>query len=1153
MKSFWQVRARGLGAFLALVSGTMVGLAATSAGLARPDAPPVYVRKGTWAETMEATRANYLRTATAKTAEPLPTSFQPYDSGPIAGSASARHVSLNVAGLKVLRLMATCEKAVANCNIWGEPRLFTRDGTETRLTQLKPTLQVVGWGQVLVNTNWQGHPLRIGDRTLAFGFWVHANSELQFALEGKYERFEVYAGEDWERTNGMARFQVLSEGPAALPAFWGDLSRDFPVEAGWFLSAAGNNDLAAWFAKRDAATVELNILGRFLDRFSPADRTFRDDLSSLAEAKAPPGDKRWLDLCARVNRYGECAALLNRSGTMEERASWKTELAALAAAKVAPDDPRWLNLRSRAMQCEEIESQFESLRQDLVQRAKFAKLAPETFRADSLILDSDRDPADVVVRRTAALLADLKSGSAAPKLGALEKQFAALQKTSVATAVTNAPARRALFDDACKLRRQIAFSNPLLNFDQLLFLKRHRAIFQHMCDQFYGICAAPGGGLYVLSDPFGANPQVRDVLAKSTVENGRLQGQQLSGGPVVPPKLSYDGVGHLKGENAQGGSFLSPSLSYDGKTILFAYVECQGDKDHRDHTDATRGHWDERRSYHIFKVNADGSHLRQITDGTWNDFDPCWLPNGRVAFITERRGGYLRCGRVCPLYNLYDMAADGSDMNCLSFHESNEWHPTVTHDGRIIYTRWDYVDRYGCTAHAPWFTKLDGTDARALHGNYSVRSARPDMELNVRAIPGSTKYIATAAPHHGQAFGSLVVIDPQVADDDGMGPIKRFTPEVAFPETQAGREVYGTAWPLSEDYHLCVYDADMQYSTGKKRGPGNYGIYLVDSFGNKELIYRDPAIGCLSPVPLRPTALPTVAVANSLAATKTESVSPGHTGEATMAVVNAYDSLLPWPAGTKIKEIRIFQVLPMSVPSGAPPHNTGKRIAGAEDSVVPARWVLGTVPVEADGSAHFKVPAYRELFFQAIDERGLAIQSMRSATYVRQGERLVCQGCHEPKSHASAPPATVPLALRRAPSTPQPDVDGSNPFSYPRLVQPVLDRNCVKCHEENQAKKAPNLAREPIQNKWFASYNSLIKYGFTSYGGGYRTIPGKFGARASKLVEMLDKGHHDVKLAAEDFHRLTLWLDSASMFYGVFEKEGGESQLAGGIPKPTLE
>jgi hypothetical protein len=500
------------------------------------------------------------------------------------------------------------------------------------------------------------------------------------------------------------------------------------------------------------------------------------------------------------------------------------------------------------------------------------------------------------------------------------------------------------------------------------------------------------------------------------------------------------------------------------------------------------------------------------------------------------------------------MNPDGTGINALSFHETNEWNPSVTHDGRIIYTRWDYVDRHGCTAHHPWITSLDGTDSRALHGNFSPRQLRPDMELATRAVPNSHKYLALAAPHHGQAFGSIILIDPHIVDDDAMAPVKRVTPEVGFPESQAGREVYGTPQPLSEDYYLAVYSSDMNRPGSKKHGRGDYGIYLVDAFGNKELIYRDPDIGCFNPLPLRPTAPPPITLAPSTAALKSAAkpVSPGDPGEATLSVINVYDSIKSWPEGTKIKSLRILQVLPMPVPSGSPPHETGKRIAEAGDSVVPVRWVLGTVPVEEDGSAHFKVPANREMFFQALDDRGLAVQSMRSATYLRDGEKLVCQGCHEPKHRTMAMPKAIPLAMQRDPSTPKADVDGSNPFSYPRLVQPVLDKNCVKCHAESP-KKPANLAKDPIKNKWYASYNSLVDYGFISYHDGYRTTPGKFGAKASRLFQLLQKGHYDVKLSEEDLHRLTLWIDCSTMFYGVYEKEGGEVQLTGGLAKPTLE
>ena len=793
---------------------------------------------------------------------------------------------------------------------------------------------------------------------------------------------------------------------------------------------------------------------------------------------------------------------------------------------------------SRAMG--EADMEHAALVRDIQNRAHFDGIAHQVHHEQALILAADRDPLDVVLRRTAALAADLKQMAAAPDIAALEKRLGELRSAAEKTDVKDAPARLELFKEVRKVRRKLAFSNPLLNFDEILFITRHRPGFNHMCDQYYGINAKPGGGLYVLADPFGPEPTVRDVLADAVVPAGRLSGQKLD-----------------------SGSFVSPDLSYDARQIAFAYVECRGDRAHRFHTDETKGHWDEGWSYHVFRVNVDGTGLSQLTDGTFNDFDPCWLPNGRLAFITERRGGYLRCGRVCPTYTLYDMKPDGNDIRCLSFHETNEWHPSVTHDGRIIYTRWDYIDRFGCTAHHPWITTLDGRDSRAVHGNFAPRRSRPDMELDIRAIPQSNKFAATAAPHHGQAFGSIVLFDPRVVDDDKMAPVSRFTPEVKFPESQGGAQVYGTPWPLSEDYQLCVYDANMRPGMGRQgRGHlrGNYGIYLIDAFGNKELIYRDPEIACQSPIPLRPRSTPalmpkfTEEVANNNADLGRPVVGSKQPAEGTIVVINAYDSLMPWPEGTKITALRVLQVLPMSVPSGRPPHETGKRLPSAGDSVVPCRYVLGTVPVEKDGSAHFKVPAQKEIFFQALDEKGLAVQSMRSATYLQAGERLVCQGCHERKNRAPQIPTSIPLALQREPSRLKPDVDGSNPFSYPRLVQPVLDRHCVKCHEEKKADKAPNLAREPIQRNWYASYVTLVpKFAFNNYGNGLRTIPGQFGAHASKLYEILQKDHYKVKLSEEEMHRITLWLDCTSMFYGVYEKEGGQAQLRGELARPTLE
>ena len=200
--------------------------------------------------------------------------------------------------------------------------------------------------------------------------------------------------------------------------------------------------------------------------------------------------------------------------------------------------------------------------------------------------------------------------------------------------------------------------------------------------------------------------------------------------------------------------------------------------------------WSPTASYHIFKIAADGTNLVQLTDGPWDDFDPCFLPGGRVALISERRGGYLRCGRCCPTYTLFSMEADGSDLLCLSYHETHEWQPSVDNNGMIVYTRWDYVDRDSDIAHHLWTCYPDGRDPRAWHGNYPRRrESRPWIEQNIRAIPGSQKYVATAAAHHGHAFGSLVLVDPRVPDDGAMSQLTRLTPEVAV--SRVGRQAGG--------------------------------------------------------------------------------------------------------------------------------------------------------------------------------------------------------------------------------------------------------------------------------------------------------------------------------------------------------------------------
>ena len=700
-------------------------------------------------------------------------------------------------------------------------------------------------------------------------------------------------------------------------------------------------------------------------------------------------------------------------------------------------------------------------------------------------------------------------------------------------------ARREIYFEARRLLRRIVFCNPLLDFDRLLFLKRHRGSLSHICDQYYGFTAVPGGGLFVLSDPFGDEPKLANLLGDSVVTNGHMAGKRL-----VP------------------GSFLSPEVSYDGRRILFA---CSANKEPMRTWDevwppskGTR-EWNATNCYHVFQVNADGTGLTQLTDGPWDDFDPCFLPSGRIAFISERRGGYVRCGiRACRNFNLCSMKPDGSDIRLLSYFDTNEWHPSVNNEGMLVFTRWDYIDRNTQIAHHLWTCYPDGRDARAPHGNYPMRRGdRPWSELSIRAIPGSRKYVATAAPHHGYAFGSLVLIDLEKLDDDSNSQITRLTPEVPFPEAEGpirANEVYGTPWPLSEEDFLCAYDPQTN----------NHGIYWIDCYGNKELIYRDPSISSLSPIPLRPRHMPPVlpeeAEPLTIAEHEANTARPS-----TIALMNVYDSDFDWPEKTEITHLRVLQVLPKSTPSRNTP-----RIGFAEQTN--ARAVLGTVPVESDGSAHFEVPPGRLIYFQALDSRGMAVQSMRTATYVQAGERLTCQGCHERRHTPPSGPTEIPLALRRLPSKLEPDVEGSNPFNYVRLVQPVLDRNCVACHQEEKAldltgeieyRPCPRDSHKQVC--YTRSYNNLAEdYGFCFHAhsateianvdmvqrAAGRTIAGKFGARAARLMQYLDEGHYGVKLSDEDLHRVILWLDCNSEFLGAYEEP--EAQARGELIRPAL-
>ena len=703
-----------------------------------------------------------------------------------------------------------------------------------------------------------------------------------------------------------------------------------------------------------------------------------------------------------------------------------------------------------------------------------------------------------------------------------------------------------LYMEARKLKRDIVRCNPhLAKLDKLLFIKKHDATnipFLHMCDQFYGFSAIPGGGLYVLENPLDDEPQLVDLLEHSVVEQGRMKGRKL-----------------------QGGAFLSPEVSFDGQTIYFAWCEAKpSDKSWLNEKSVDYYHeWSETTCYHIFRCNTDGSGLVQLTNGSVNDFDPCELPDGRIAFISERRGGFLRCGRYCPTYTLFSMEPDGSDIVCLSFHETHEWQPSVDNNGMIVYTRWDYVDRDTNIAHHIWTCFPDGRDPRSFHGNYpDKRELRPWMEMDIRAIPDSHRYVAVTGAHHGHAFGSLVLIDRRLGDDGAMSQLTRLTPETPFPEAERNPTdpfmIYGTPWPFSEEDYLCVYDANAK----------NRGIYWIDAAGNKELIYRDPTISAHSPIPLAARPKPLIIPPQTTQMARYRNA--GETGNepATVGIANIYQSDFDWPMvdgePVKITALRVMQLFAKSTPV---PDDPQIGIAAQTN----ARGVLGTVPVEEDGSAYFEVPFGKPIYFQALDEQGRAVQSMRSVTYLHPGEQLTCIGCHENKRNNQQERTSTALAFQRPASPLQPDVSGSYPLNFVQLVQPVLDSHCVHCHGEEDSPFAVGLSTKhefdlqgiaDASSGWTRSYQSLAKnYGFyyhTTNGsindplhGGTRTTAGQFGALAAPLQPFLTPQHYGVELSPEERYRVNLWLDANSVFYGTYENPRIQAQ--GKTVFPSLE
>lgn len=717
-----------------------------------------------------------------------------------------------------------------------------------------------------------------------------------------------------------------------------------------------------------------------------------------------------------------------------------------------------------------------------------------------------RTPKDVDWRAaTVRVLAKL------PNAGALSSELAALPSDASA---------RPLYLRARAMQRQAALASPLLDFDTLLFTKRVPGSYSHMSDQYYGWWSRPGGGLYLLKN-FRSGPPTTVCLTET----------------LFP----------------EAGSFLRPALSYDAKKVLFAwcrhYPALAKEKDK-----LNKANVPEDAFYHVFEMNLDGSGLRRLTQGKYDNFDARYLPDGRIVFLSTRRGQavqvnkrtaaatlakkdlpdcYVRCGgdasRPVAVYTLHTMNADGGDLTPISPFEMFEWEPSVAPDGTLLYSRWDYVDRDNMPYMSLWSINPDGTNARLVYGNYTQS---PHCTFEPRAVPGSGKIVFTASGHHAHTMGSLVLLDPAVGSE-GSAPLERLTPDTPFPEIEGWPTAfYANPWPLSERTHLVAWGVEANVREGRQRPENGMGLYLFNADRGLELLYRDPAISSMYPIPVKAQPPPP-------ALTSTVDWDGPQEGRFLVSDVTRGLSTVK-PSG--IQALRI-----VAIPAKTQPWMNQPALGLTRDD--PGKAVLGTVPVEADGSAYFHAPSGVALFFQALDAEGRAVQTMRSATHVQPGQTLSCTGCHDGRQD-TPPPTRPPLAALRAPSRITPGPAGSWPLRFDRLIQPVLDAHCVRCHRKDSPEAdaarfdlTPARAYETLANHGQPSLRDLV---LAAYREGVST-EGRNPAQRSALLGLLKApgGHQGVTLARADLDRFVTWLDTYGQRAGAFsvEQESDLEQL----------
>jgi hydrazine synthase alpha subunit-like protein len=535
------------------------------------------------------------------------------------------------------------------------------------------------------------------------------------------------------------------------------------------------------------------------------------------------------------------------------------------------------------------------------------------------------------------------------------------------------------------------------------------------------------------------------------------------------------------------GTVRDPQVHYDGKKILFSYRK-GGTK-----------------NFHLYEINTDGTGLKQLTDGIYDDIEPTYLPDGDIIFVSTRCKRWVNCWltQVAILYRCDGQGKNIRPISCNGEHDNTPW---PLPDGRILYQRWEYIDRSQVHYHHLWSCNPDGTGQMVYYGNLHPGI----LMIDAKPIPDSNKIVAIFSPGHGRKEhnGRITIVSPDMGPDD-LGSARTVHQSANF------RDPYA----FSEDCIMIAHDTRISLMNGK---------------GQTQEIYRLPenlikrGVQCHEPRPL--------------IVRKHERVMPPRvdlkkaTGE--LVLTDIYEGRrMEGVKRGEIKKLLILEVLPMPI------HYTGGMRPISQGGTFTLERVLGTIPIEEDGSAYMELPALRSLFFVALDKNNNSVKRMQSFLTVQPGEKTSCVGCHEQRTKTPIDIAKqTPLALKRSPRTITPLAGIPEVFDFPRDIQPILDKHCVKCHgyEETEA-GGPYSGRVILTGDrgpiFSHSYYSLTLRRQVADGRNLAQsnyAPRTLGTSASPLMKKISGEHNNVKVSRHEEDMVRYWIESAAAFPGTY-------------------